>query len=120
MFSDVLEEQEFETGSQSEALVTSTNDFMHKLIAGISVLGGGIMITWAGFDNNLTPIESELAAFKLGLISVVSKTCGVLLSILALYFYDIDKNSHEKYVNNLGYKGPEEFSQDNPSSVDGY
>ena len=78
------------------------------------------MIAWAGFDNNLTPIESELAAFKLGLISVVSKTCGVLLSILALYFYDIDKTSHEKYVNNLGYKGSEEFSQDNPSSVDGY
>ena len=120
MFSDVLEEQESETGSQSEAMVTSTNNFMHKLIAGISVLGGGIMITWAGFDNNLTPIESELAAFKLGLISVVSKTCGVLLSILALYFYDIDKASHEKYANDLGYRRSEVFSQDSSSSVDGY
>ena len=86
MFSDVLEEQESKTGSQPEALVTSNNNFMHKLIAVISILGGGIMITWAGFDNNLTPIESELAAFKLSLISVVSKSVGAYFLYLHFTF----------------------------------
>ena len=118
MFSDVVEEQESRTKSRSEALVFSANNFMHKLIAGVSVFAGGIMITWAGFDNVLTQAESELAVFKLSLVFIISQTIGIFLSILVLYYYEIDKTKHGQYLKQLGYHQKNESISNTNSNTD--
>jgi Na+/melibiose symporter-like transporter len=95
MFSDTIEQQEVATGRRLDGLVLSTNNFVTKAMLSSGIFVSGIILSFAGYDTAVTITEKELAAFKLGILSIITIITLVPVALFFISKYQITSSTHE-------------------------
>ena len=101
MFSDTVEEQELSTGQRLDGLVLSANNFVTKAILSSGIFVSGIILSFAGFDTAVSVTEKELAAFKLGTLSLITTTSLIPVALFFISKYQITSSSHDDNLRKL-------------------
>jgi Na+/melibiose symporter-like transporter len=96
MMADVAEDTAVKTGVRSEGLLFATNGLVPKFTTGIGAFFAGVLLTAVHFPAHATPgtVPPELMR-HLVVLYLPTYAVLVILSIVVLVFYRIDKSTHE-------------------------
>lgn len=97
MVADVADHIDLKTGRRMEGLMFAAMIMTSKAVSGIGVFLSGAILSLIGFPEKADPatVDPSMTA-QLALILVVSMTVFVILALVALSFYPITREIHEK------------------------
>jgi glycoside/pentoside/hexuronide:cation symporter, GPH family len=102
MMADVVEDAAVSTGQRSEGLLFAANGLISKCVTGVGTFVSGLMLAWVSFPQHATPGQVDPAILRhLGLVFVPIVTTFSAISIVVLIFYDIDRSTHQKNIEQL-------------------
>ena len=102
MMADVVEDAAVSTGQRSEGLLFAANGLISKCVTGVGTFVSGLMLAWVSFPQHATPGQVDPAILRhLGLVFVPIVTTFSAISIVVLMFYDIDRSTHQKNIEQL-------------------
>lgn len=99
MLPDTIEYGEWKTGIRTESSLYGFMTFAQKGAIGISALLLGIILTNIGFIPNETQSQETLDSLKMVMSWV--PISGVILSLLMVIFYPINKSFHAKLLKDI-------------------
>ncbi|HZZ90208.1 MAG TPA: MFS transporter [Caulobacteraceae bacterium] len=106
MLADVVEDAEVKTGRRSEGLLLSAENMFWKMVSGVGVFVSGLMLALTAF-----PAHAERGGVapetlrSLALVYVPSMVAIYALTIACIWFYRIDRTSHEANLARLAEIG---------------
>jgi Na+/melibiose symporter-like transporter len=96
MLADVVEDSEVKTGRRSEGLLLSAENMFWKMVSGVGVFVSGLMLALSAFpahaERGHVPPETLRS---LAVVYVPSMAAIYILTIACMWFYNIDRKSHE-------------------------
>lgn len=104
MTADVIEDSQATTGRRSEGLFFAGPHLIEKCVTGLGYIIKGAILTAVGFSVAVSAEDKVLAIERLAATVVI---LGITLPALSLFIiskYEITKSSHEKKLQDLGYK----------------
>jgi Na+/melibiose symporter-like transporter len=102
MMADVVEDAAVLTGQRSEGLLFAANGLIAKCVTGVGTFLSGLILAWVSFPQHATPGQVDPAILhRLGMVFVPMITVFSAISIAVLMFYDIDRSTHEKNIEQL-------------------
>ena len=105
MVADIVEQNELATGRRSEGVYFAGISFMRKLAQGVGVLTASAILAFAAISPGMRPEEAgEDAVRTLGLGYGVMLLTLWMLMLLAVSFYRISREDHEKNLQALAEK----------------
>jgi GPH family glycoside/pentoside/hexuronide:cation symporter len=99
MLPDTIEYGEWKSGIRTESSLYGFMTFAQKGSIAISLFILTIILTNIGFEPNQEQSSETIKALK-SLMSIIP-LIGVCISFALLYFYPIDKNFHEKLIQDI-------------------
>ena len=99
MLPDTIEYGEWKTGIRTESSLYGFMTFAQKGAIAIAAVILGIILTNIGFEPNKDQTQETLSSLK-ALMSLIP-LIGVLISLVLVYFYPIDKNLHKKLIEDI-------------------
>jgi len=99
MLPDTIEYGEWKTGIRTESSLYGFMTFAQKGAIGISALFLGIILTNIGFNPNETQSQETLDSLKMVMSWV--PISGVILSLVMVIFYPINKSFHAKLLKDI-------------------
>ncbi|MEM7002436.1 MAG: MFS transporter [Pseudomonadota bacterium] len=96
MIADIVESRELQTGRREEGLLVSVQSFIGKAATGLGIWIGGVLLAIASFAPDGDHAVSTAAVQTLGWVYAPSLTVLYVLSIAALYFYSLDRATHNQ------------------------
>jgi Na+/melibiose symporter-like transporter len=102
MVADVVEDQQVKTGVRSEGVLFAANGLVPKFTGGLGAFIAGALISLVGFPVKAQPgtVDPEIVRH----LALLYIPCVILLnggSVVALLFYRIDRETHERNVAKL-------------------
>jgi len=102
MMADVVEDAAVSTGQRSEGLLFAANGLISKCVTGVGTFFSGLILAWVAFPEHAVPGRVDPAVLHhLGWVFVPIVTVFSAISIFVLMFYDIDRSTHERNVEQL-------------------
>jgi GPH family glycoside/pentoside/hexuronide:cation symporter len=102
MVADVVEDNAVKTGHRAEGLLFATNGLLPKFTAGIGAFLAGALVSAVHFPTHAAQGTVPAALMRhLVLLFLPGYAILVALSILVLIFYRIDRESHERNLEQL-------------------
>ncbi len=103
MIADVVEDVAVKTGVRSEGLLFAANGLLPKFTSGIGTFVGGLMLAAVAFPVHAQQgtVDPEILR-RLAFLSLPTATILSLISVGVLFFYRIDKATHERNLQSLG------------------
>ena len=102
MMADVVEDAAVSTGQRSEGLLFAANGLISKCVTGVGTFFSGLMLAWVSFPQHATPGQVDPAILhRLGMVFVPIVTMFSAIAIAVLFFYDIDRSTHQRNVEQL-------------------
>ncbi|HEY1751074.1 MAG TPA: MFS transporter [Caulobacteraceae bacterium] len=96
MLADVVEDAEVKTGRRSEGLLMSAENMFWKMVSGVGVFISGLMLAIVAFPTHAARGAVPAGVLhNMGLIYVPAMMGIYLLTIACMWFYNIDRASHE-------------------------
>jgi len=99
MLPDTIEYGEWKTGIRTESSLYGFMTFAQKGAIAFAAVILGIILTNIGFEPNQDQTSETLASLK-ALMSLIP-LIGVLISLALVYFYPIDRNFHQKLIEDI-------------------
>lgn len=99
MLPDTIEYGEWKTGIRTESSLYGFMTFAQKGAIALAALTLGIVLTNIGFEPNQVQSNETLKGLKL--IMTLIPFAGVLISLILVYFYPIDKVFHQKLIRDI-------------------
>lgn len=108
MLADVVEDAEVKTGRRSEGLLLSAENMFWKMVSGVGVFVSGMMLALTAFPQHAERghVAPEVLR-NLALVYVPSMAVIYALTIACMWFYKIDRSSHEANLALLAQIGAE-------------
>jgi glycoside/pentoside/hexuronide:cation symporter, GPH family len=102
MMADVVEDAAVSTGQRSEGLLFAANGLISKCVTGVGTFFSGLILAWVAFPQKAVPgqVDPQIL-FHLGWVYVPLVTIFSAISIAVLMFYDIDRSTHERNLEQL-------------------
>ena len=102
MMADVVEDAAVSTGQRSEGLLFAANGLISKCVTGVGTFLSSLLLAWVSFPQHATPGQVDPAILHhLGMVFVPIVAVFSALAIAVLMFYDIDRSTHERNVEQL-------------------
>jgi Na+/melibiose symporter-like transporter len=102
MMADVVEDAAVSTGQRSEGLLFAANGLISKCVTGVGTFLSALILAWVSFPQHATPGHVDPAILRnLGLTFVPIVTVFSAISIAVLMFYDIDRSTHQRNIEQL-------------------
>jgi Na+/melibiose symporter-like transporter len=102
MMADVVEDAAVETGQRSEGLLFAANGLITKCVTGVGTFLAGLILGWVSFPQKATPGHVDTAIlYHLGMVFVPIVATFSAVSIAVLMFYDIDRSTHQRNLEQL-------------------
>ena len=102
MMADVVEDAAVTTGQRSEGLLFAANGLIAKCVTGVGTFLSGLILAWVSFPQHATPGQVDPAILHhLGIVYVPAIATFSAISIAVLLFYDIDRSTHERNLEEL-------------------
>jgi glycoside/pentoside/hexuronide:cation symporter, GPH family len=102
MMADVVEDAAVSTGQRSEGLLFAANGLISKCVTGVGTFFSGLILAWVSFPQHATPGLVEPAILHhLGMVFVPIVAVFSAISIAVLMFYDIDRSTHQRNIEQL-------------------
>lgn len=96
MIGDVIDASALRTGRRSEGLFYAANSFMQKCVTGFGLMTAGILLTIVDLPERAQPEQVDPASVDLlAVLYIPLMACLYVFGALFLYFYRIDRSSHE-------------------------
>jgi len=106
MMADVVEDVAVSTGQRSEGLLFAANGLIAKCVTGVGTFFSGLILAWVSFPQHATPGQVDPAIlYHLGVVFVPIVTIFSGTAIGVLMFYDIDRSTHLRNVEQLASSG---------------
>lgn len=105
MSMEIVEATQRRTKRREEGLLGTVNTFVHKLVGAGGVMISGLIVSAAGFDQSDATVE-QLTGPVVSRFALIHVAIGVTLpfvSLALLSMYDIDRNTHNENIDELGY-----------------
>lgn len=99
MLPDTVEYGELATGIRSEAKTFGFATFAQKAAVGVNALLLGLLLGWVGFEANTDQSDQTLFAIKAIMSGVPA--IGIVIVLLLLWGYEIDRETHENTLRQL-------------------
>ena len=111
MVGDVVEESQLATGRRSEGLFYAANTFMQKATSGIGVFVAGILVSVVGLTPGTDPRDiAPEVPLQLAMAYVPALLLLYIGGACFLFFYRIDRQSHEANLEKLRLQNREEVA----------
>ncbi len=102
MMADVVEDAAVATGQRSEGLLFAANGLISKCVTGVGTFLAGLILGWISFPQHATPGHVDPAILHhLGMVFVPIVAAFGAVSIAVLIFYDIDRSTHQRNLEQL-------------------
>ena len=102
MIADIVDDNAVKTGRRSEGICFAATSFVSKSVTGLGLLAASLVLTLAEFPKSAAVNGvPEDAIFRLGAIYAPAISVPVLLIVVCLTFYRIDRKTHEKNLSIL-------------------
>ena len=102
MMADVVEDAAVVTGQRSEGLLFAANGLISKCVTGVGTFFSGLILVWVNFSQHAIPGQLDAAIIRhLGIVFVRIVTRFSAITIAVLMFYDIDRSTHLKNVEQM-------------------
>ena len=102
MMADVVEDAAVTTGQRSEGLLFAANGLIAKCVTGLGTFLSGLILAWVSFPQHAIPGRVDPAILRhLGIVYVPAVATFSAISIAVLVFYDIDRSTHERNLEEL-------------------
>ena len=99
MVPEAIDWDELQTGQRREGVFNSIMLFANKMAQAIGLFLFGQILAFAGFQESLPPIEQpESVIVTIAITVILLPTIPLLASLLLIFFYPIDRETHEKTV----------------------
>ena len=99
MVPEAIDWDELKTGKRREGVFNSIMLFANKMAQAIGLFLFGQILTVAGFKESLPPLEQpESALFAIAIAVILLPTIPLLCSLLLLFFYPIDRDTHQRTI----------------------
>jgi Na+/melibiose symporter-like transporter len=96
MAADIVEQAELQTGRRTEGVIFAAIGFIEKMIAGVGIGLGTLVLTAAGLEAGATATEvSPDTLWRLGAIYVPTILFLWMSMIAVMSLYKIDRKTHE-------------------------
>ncbi|MFK7790856.1 MAG: MFS transporter [Phycisphaeraceae bacterium] len=99
MTADICDEDELNTGLRREGMFSAVQGFARKIAFAFTVLIGGYLIQWVGFDpkaaeeaGGLSPEMSQ----RMLLMLMICQGGGLLIAIVVFFFYPVTRERAEQ------------------------
>jgi GPH family glycoside/pentoside/hexuronide:cation symporter len=103
MMADVVEDAAVSTGQRSEGLLFAANGLISKCVTGVGTFLSALVLGWVSFPQHATPGQVDPAILHhLGMVFVPIVVIFSAISIAVLMFYDIDRSTHQRNLEQLG------------------
>ena len=99
MLPDTIEYGEWKTKVRTESSLYGFMTFAQKGAIAFAAILLGMALTQIGFEPNKVQSEGTLAGLKF--IMTWIPLTGIFISLVLVYFYPIDKNFHQKLINEI-------------------
>ena len=99
MLPDTIEYGEWKTKVRTESSLYGFMTFAQKGAIAFAAILLGMALTQIGFEPNKVQSEETLAGLKF--IMTWIPLTGIFISLVLVYFYPIDKNFHQKLINEI-------------------
>ena len=107
MMADVVEDAAVSTGQRSEGLLFAANGLISKCVTGVGTFLSSLLLAWVSFPQRATPGQVDPAILHhLGMVFVPIVAVFSVLAIAILMFYDIDRSTHLRNVEQLAESEP--------------
>ncbi|MEO0476727.1 MAG: MFS transporter, partial [Planctomycetota bacterium] len=120
MTADICDEDELQTGLRREGMFSAVQGFARKIAFAFTVLIGGYLIQWVGFDPEAAEKAgglSEKMSQRMLIMLMVCQGGGLAIAIVVFFFYPITRERAERTRSQLeerrGFAGT---AQDDSSS----
>ena len=105
MMADVVEDAAIATGHRSEGLLFAANGLIAKCVTGLGTFLSGLVLAWVSFPQHAIQGQVDPAVLRhLGMVFLPLVVAFGAVSIAVLMFYDIDRTTHERNVEQLKTK----------------
>jgi Na+/melibiose symporter-like transporter len=102
MMADVVEDAAVATGQRSEGLLFAANGLIAKCVMGVGTFLSGLILGWVSFPQHATPGQVDPAILHhLGMVFVPIVAIFSAIAIAVLQFYDIDRSTHQRNIEQL-------------------
>ena len=102
MIADLVEDSEVRTARRSEGVFFAAVSFTRKAVQGFGVLGATAVLTLAEFPTGVSPGDvPEEALFRLGAIYAPSVFIILIIGMICLKYYKIDRGLHKRNLSAL-------------------
>lgn len=99
MVPEAIDWDELQTGQRREGVFNSIFLFANKMAQALGLFVFGQILSWAGFRESLPAMEQpESAVFAIALSVVLLPSIPLLGSLLLVFFYPIDDDTHQQTV----------------------
>lgn len=99
MVPEAIDWDELKTGQRREGVFNSIMLFANKMAQAIGLFLFGQILTVAGFKESLPPLEQpESALVAIAITVILLPTIPLLGSLLLLFFYPIDRDTHQRTI----------------------
>ncbi|HEY1706982.1 MAG TPA: MFS transporter [Rhizomicrobium sp.] len=96
MITDINEDNELRTGQRSEGVFAAASSFMNKVVTGVGVLVGGLLIDIVHFPQHATPQSIDPHIIRnLVIANIPIQVVLIAIAITLLALYKIDRAVHE-------------------------
>lgn len=102
MITDVNEDNELRTGQRAEGVFAAAGSFVNKVVSGIGVFIGGILIDFVHFPTHASPktVDPDIVR-HLVMVNIPVQVVLVGIAIALLALYRIDRAVHEDNLRKL-------------------
>ncbi|MFT5573205.1 MAG: GPH family glycoside/pentoside/hexuronide:cation symporter [Cryomorphaceae bacterium] len=97
MITDIVEDNAVKTGRRSEGICFAATSFVSKAVTGLGLLAASLVLALADFPKSasLNAVPEE-TIFRLGAIYAPAISLPMLLIVVCVAFYRIDRETHEE------------------------
>ena len=100
MLGEVIDEDELTSGHRREGVYNGIFTFIRKVGGASSYLLGGVALSWAGYDGDIT-LQPDTAVWTIRLLgSLIPATC-ILIALGGLYGYPLTRARHAQIQEQL-------------------
>lgn len=99
MTADICDEDELQTGLRREGMFSAVQGFARKIAFAFTVLIGGYLIQWIGFDPKLAEQSggvSDMVSRRMILMLMICQGGGLAVAIVVFFFYPITRARAEQ------------------------
>jgi GPH family glycoside/pentoside/hexuronide:cation symporter len=115
MLSDVVEENEVQTGRRSEGVIFSVNLFLQKCVSGLGVFGAGLLLTAVSFPQHADPAAVAPAVLRNFAIVFMATQAGLyLLAVVIVSRFGISRAGHAEYLAILAARADAAVRRESP------